>query len=113
MLETVDHRLVAEVARTTLATAVLMASSPSRLTGLAATRAADGRVEASWTAAPERGVTGYRVRWEDAEGTVGGAQVVKGTTARLAGVPKGATIQVRAVGAKGLEGWDWGRGVVK
>jgi hypothetical protein len=49
------------------------------------------------------------VRWEDAEGATGGMRVVKTTTARLAAVPPGATVQVRAIGARGLEGWDWAR----
>jgi hypothetical protein len=103
----VSHRLVAEVARTTLASVVLMASSPSRLTGLTAARGADGTVDAKWNAAAERGVASYRVRWQDPEGKVGGKQVVKGTTAKLRAVPAGATIQVRAIGPRGLEGWDW------
>jgi hypothetical protein len=107
VLETVSHRLVAEVARTTLASVVLMASSPSRLTGLSAARGADGAVDAKWNAAAERGVASYRVRWQDPEGKVGGKQVVKGTTAKLRAVPAGATIQVRAIGPRGLEGWDW------
>jgi hypothetical protein len=107
VLETVSHRLVAEVARTTLASVVLMASSPSRLDSLTAVRGADGTVDAKWSAAVERGVTGYRVRWQDVDGKVGGMRVVKATTARLAAAPKGATIQVRAIGARGLEGWDW------
>jgi len=107
VLETVSHRLVAEVARTTLASIVLMASSPSRLTGLTAARGADGTVAAEWNAAPERGVASYRVRWVDPEGKVGGVQVIKGANVKLRTVPKGATIQVRAIGPKGLEGWDW------
>jgi len=86
-----------------------MASSPSRLTGLTATRAGDGSVDLRWNAAAERGVTSYRVRWEDGQGTVGGMRVVKGTTARLTAVPAGATLEVRAIGARGLEGWDWAR----
>jgi hypothetical protein len=35
--------------------------------------------------------------------------VVKGAAAKLRAVPKGATIEVRAIGARGLEGWDWAR----
>jgi hypothetical protein len=35
--------------------------------------------------------------------------VVRGTSARLTGVPAGATVAVRAIGARGLEGWDWAR----
>ena len=36
-------------------------------------------------------------------------RVVQGTTARMTGVPARATVQVRAIGARGLEGWDWAR----
>ncbi len=109
VLETVNHRLVAEVGKTTLASVVLMASSPSRVTGLTAARGADGTVEATWKPALERGVTGYRVRWEDGDGKTGGLRVVRAPAARLAGVPKGATVAVRAIGAQALESWDWAR----
>jgi Peptidase family M28 len=109
VLETVNHRLVAEVSRTTLASVVLMASSPSRLAEVTASRAPGGVVEVGWKPALERGVTSYRVRWEDSGGAAGGMRVVRGTSTRLAGVPEGATIAVRAIGARGLEGWDWAR----
>jgi hypothetical protein len=107
VLETVSHRLVAAVSRTTLASVVLMASSPSRLAEVTASRVAGGTVEMKWKPAIERGVTSYRVRWEDRQGRIGGTRVVRGTSARLTGVPQGATIAVRAIGARGLEGWDW------
>ena len=107
VLETVNHRLVAAVSRTTLASVVLMASSPSRLAEVTASRAAGGTVDMNWKPAIERGVTSYRVRWEDRQGRIGGTRVVRGTSARLTGVPKGATVAVRAIGARGLEGWDW------
>jgi hypothetical protein len=109
VLETVNHRLVAEVARTTLASVVLMASSPSRLTEVGASRGPGGVVEVSWKPAAERGVASYRVRWEDGRGRVGGSRVVKGTSTRMTGVPAGATVAVRAIGARGLEAWDWAR----
>jgi Peptidase family M28 len=109
VLETVNHRLVAEVSRATLASVILMASSPSRLAEVTASRAPGGTVEVGWKPAIERGVTGYRVRWEDDSGGAGGMRVVRGTSARLAGVADGATIAVRAIGARGLEGWDWAR----
>ena len=54
-----------------------------------------------------RGAASYRVRWVDPDGKVGGTQAVKGTTVKLRAVPNGATIQVRAIGTRGLEGWDW------
>jgi hypothetical protein len=109
VLETVNHRLVAEVSRTTLASVILMASSPSRLAEVTASRAPGGAAEVSWKPAIERGVTSYRVRWEDGRGGTGGMRVVRGTSARLAGVPDGAMIAVRAIGPRGLEGWDWAR----
>jgi hypothetical protein len=86
-----------------------MASSPSRLAEPTASRAADGTVEAAWKPAIERGVTTYRLRWEAADGRTGGVRVVRGTAARLTGVPAGAAVSVRAIGASGLEGWDWAR----
>jgi hypothetical protein len=109
VLETVNHRLVAEVSRTTLASVVLMASSPSRLAEVTASRLPGGVVEVGWKPAIERGVTSYRVRWEDAGGGGGGMRVVRGTSTRLAGIPAGSTISVRAIDARGLEGWDWAR----
>jgi hypothetical protein len=109
VLETVNHRLVAEVGRATLASVVLMASSPSRLTGVTASRGPGGTVEIGWKPALERGVTSYRVQWEDGEGKTGGMRLVRGTSVRLGGVPPGARVAVRAVGARGLEGWDWAR----
>jgi hypothetical protein len=109
VVETVNHRLVAAVSRATLASVVLMASSPSRLPEVAASRTAGGVVQVSWKPAIERGVTSYRIRWENGNGASGGMQLVRGTSVRLTGVPAGATIAVRAVGARGLEGWDWAR----
>jgi hypothetical protein len=109
VLETVNHRLVAEVSRTTLASVILMASSPSRLAEVTASRTQGGTVEVGWKPAIERGVTSYRVRWESDRGSPGGMRVVRGTSVRLTGVPDGATIAVRAIGARGLEGWDWAR----
>ncbi len=107
VLETVNHRLVAEVSRTTLASVVLMASSPSRLAEVTATRGPGDTVDVTWKPAIEQGIGSYRVRWEDAEGGSGVARVVRGTSARLTRVPKGARVAVRAIGTGGVEGWDW------
>jgi Tol biopolymer transport system component len=109
VLETVNHRLVAEVGRTTLASVVLMASSPSRVAEVTAVRKAGGAVDVGWKPAVERGVESYRVRWEDGNGATGGMRIVRGTSVRLVGVPQRATIAVRAIGRRELEGWDWGR----
>src|SRR6185503_4640754 len=55
-IETMNHKQILETAKVTAATLVYLASSPSRLTGLKATRTGAG-LEVSWTASPEKGVT--------------------------------------------------------
>jgi hypothetical protein len=112
VLETIDHRLVTEVAKTTAATLMLLASSPSRLTELKAER--DGaHVNVSWKPSPEAGVTGYIVAHGPVEHP-GAHQVrVADSSVRLSGVAPETVIAVKAVNAKGLEGWDWARILVK
>jgi hypothetical protein len=111
VLETIDHQLVAEVAKTTVASIMMLASSPARLTGLEAERSG-GAVTLRWTAAPERDVTGYRVRV-----TAPGGQVRELTSAeptlRLTDVAPGSEVAVKAVNARGLAGWDWARTSVR
>jgi len=109
VLETVNPRLIAEVSKTTVASIMLMASSPARLNGLQATRRADGVVDLKWDAAPDRGVGTYRVRWSGDGPTARRTLVVRGSSAQAAGVPPGAELSVRAIGVGGLEGWDWAR----
>jgi len=112
VLETVNHQLIAEVAKVTTASAMLLASSPARLQGLEV-RLQGETAEVSWTPAPERDVTGYRVTWglpgEEGAHTL----TVAEPRARLEGVAPGSVIAVKAVNARGLEGWDWARVVVR
>jgi hypothetical protein len=84
---------------------MLLASSPSRITGLQAT-ASGAAVTASWTPSPETGITGYLVTWGTAENPAQHMLRVAAPKATLAGAAKGAIVQVKAVNAKGLEGWD-------
>src|SRR4030095_9035135 len=58
LLETINHQLIAEVSKTTAATLMLLASSPSRIAGLQAT-ASGTSAAVTWTPAPETGITGY------------------------------------------------------
>ncbi|MGH7536771.1 MAG: M20/M25/M40 family metallo-hydrolase, partial [Gemmatimonadales bacterium] len=109
VLETINPRLIAEVSKTTIASIMLMASSPARLNGLQATRRGDGVVDLKWEAAPERGVVSYRVRWSGNGPTERRTLVARGSSAQAPGVPPGAELSVRAIGAGGLEGWDWAR----
>ena len=73
VLETINHQLVTEVAKTTAATLMLLASSPSRLAEPEGGQLHQhGTATLSWTAGPEKGVTGYIVAWGPA-GEAGGA----------------------------------------
>jgi hypothetical protein len=110
-LEIINQRLVAEVSRTTVATLMILASSPSRLVELEASAAGGGAVEASWAAAPERGVTGYRISYTTAAGETVDRDVPAGggarASVRLEGLAPGSRVSVKAVNGSGLESWDW------
>ncbi|HKS04842.1 MAG TPA: M20/M25/M40 family metallo-hydrolase, partial [Gemmatimonadaceae bacterium] len=107
VLETINQQLVAEVSRTTVATLMLLASSPSRITGLAATRSGSA-VTLKWNASPEKGIARYIVSYRGANGVTKRVPVTAPTT-RLIDAPPGTEISVKAVNARGLEGWDWAR----
>jgi hypothetical protein len=108
VLETINHRLLTETSRTTVATIMLMASSPSRLTGLSATAE-----RATWSPAVERGVSRYIVRWGPADDPTRFSSTVTTTRAMLAGAAVGWHVSVKAVNERGLEGWDWAHTVVR
>jgi hypothetical protein len=112
VLETINQRLVAEVSKTTVATLMLLASSPARLTGLWLTRSG-AALEAAWEPAPERGVSGYLVAWGPTDDPL--RETVRTTEPRHTwrqALPAGTVISVKAVGARGLESWDWARTLV-
>ncbi|GLC24820.1 M28 family peptidase [Roseisolibacter agri] len=107
VLETINQELVTETTRANVATVMLLASSPSRLTNLTAARAGDV-VTLRWTPSPERNVRSYRVAHGPAEDPLRTVTTVSGPEARLR-IPAGHVVSVRAVNARGLEGWDWAR----
>jgi hypothetical protein len=109
LLDTINHQLVTEVAKTTAATLMVLASSPSRLADLKVARQNGGAAQVSWTASPERGVTEYLVTYGPASDPEARQMRVKGTTATIPNATPGTVIQVKAINAKGLEGWDWAR----
>ena len=113
LLEGINHQLVTEVAKTTAATLMLLACSPSRINDLKIDSLAGGSASVSWTASPERGVTAYLVAFGPP--TRPEAQQVRVTkpSATLPGIAPGMVISVKAVNAKGLEGWDWARVTVR
>ena len=107
-LEGINHQLIAEVAKTTAATLMLLASSPSRIAGLEATA-----TSASWTASPETGVTGYLVTWGPADDPALHSLKVTQPKATLTGATAGQVVRVKAINAEGMEGWDWAKAVIK
>lgn len=109
-LDTVSFPLITEVARATTASIMLMASSPSRLKSVTATASRAGAVIA-WTPSPERDVTAYVVRrWVNGQPR---DRRVDGQKSTVRGLVAGDAVWVKAVNARGLEGWDWQRTVVK
>lgn len=113
VLETVNHQLVTEVAKTTAATLMLLASSPARLAGLSVDGFTAGRATLSWTPSPETGVTGYIVAYGPASNPEAERVRVKSATVTLDNVVPGTVVAVKAVNEKGLEGWDWARITLK
>jgi Tol biopolymer transport system component len=113
LLEDINHQLVTEVAKTTTATLMLLASSPSRIKDLKIDSLASGSASVSWTPSPEKGVTGYIVAFGPPNKPEAQQVRVTRPTAALTGVAPGMTISVKGVNAKGLEGWDWARVTVR
>jgi hypothetical protein len=112
VLETINHQLVTEVAKTTAATLMYLASSPSRLSDLKIDGYANGTARVSWRPSPEKGVTGYIVASGPPDNPL--AQQVRVTSPSASvKVAPGSVISVKAVSNRGLEGWDWARIVAK
>ncbi len=106
VLETVNHQLVAEVSKATIASIMLLASSPSRIGGLQYER--DGNsVELRWTPAPERDVHRYIVAHGPKHDPYRTSIEVTEPRATLRNVSGGSVISVKAVNGRGMEGWDW------
>jgi Tol biopolymer transport system component len=112
VLETINHRLVAEVSKTTAASIMLLASSPARPTGLELVRQDGDRVEIRWAASPERDHMRYVVRVDPPGDGITRTVRVTAPRAILTGVAPGSEIAVRAVNARGLESWDAARLVI-
>jgi Tol biopolymer transport system component len=110
-LETINHQLVTEVAKTTAGTLVMLANTPSRLNGVTAKVAGTGATVA-WEPSPERDVRQYVVTWHP-KGGAAGRVVVTSPSATLTNAPRGTEVQVRAVNARGLESWDAARAIVQ
>jgi hypothetical protein len=70
-------------------------------------------VSVSWTESLERDVTGYVVAWGPSETPLKNTVRVTKPPATLPAAAEGMAVSVKAVNARGLEGWDWARAVIK
>ncbi len=107
VLETINHQLVAEVAKTTVASIMYLASSPSRLTGLSSRVVNATTTDVSWRASPEKDISHYVVQWGPEAEPMRYRQEVRVARAQLSNAPAGTVVSVKAVNSKGLDGWDW------
>jgi len=108
VLETINHKLVTEVAKMSTASIMLLASAPSRLGDLEARRRG-GSVEIKWTPALEADVTGYRVAFGPEDDPLQTVVEVAQAEVTLESLPAGTIVSVKAVNERGMEGWDWAR----
>jgi hypothetical protein len=105
-LETIDHRLVAEVSRTTVATIMLLADGPSRLVGLHVEEEGQGGPVVAWDPSPEAGVTEYRVRVRGADGSWRELAPVPEPRVEIPAGLDAREVAVRARFADGMESFD-------
>jgi hypothetical protein len=109
VLELENHQLITETAKTTAATLMLLASSPSRLTQLRVDSYTGSAAALSWTPSPEKGVTSYIVAYGTAADPLRRRVIVAHPRVALPQIGPGSVVSVKAVNARGLEGWDWAR----
>jgi Zn-dependent M28 family amino/carboxypeptidase len=112
LLETMNFTQILETAKVTAATIIHLASSPSRLTGLAVERSGQD-VRVRWQPAVESGVGRYVVAYGPADDPLATRVTVTEPAATLPALPAGTHIAVKAVNDRNLEGWDWARIVVQ
>jgi hypothetical protein len=105
-LETINHRLVQEVSRSTTATLMMLANAPSKVTGLEVSEGRSGRANVSWNRSPENDIDYYRIKYTDSTGTQHIEQTTgTDTTLRRADLSK--PVSVVAVNDRGIQGWYW------
>jgi len=112
LLEFEDHELITETSKTTVATLMLLASSPSRLTGLKVDSRTDASAALSWTPSPEKGVASYIVDYGPAANPHGHRVTATQPSVTIPQLAPGSVVSVKAVNARGLEGWDWATATV-
>lgn len=109
LLETINQEQVTETTKATLATLMLLATSPERTRDVTVAQEG-GATVVTWAPAKEQDVTGYQVRWRRASDGAVQETPVSEPRVRLSGVQAGSVVEVRAVNRAGLAGWDWADG---
>ncbi|MGH7529152.1 MAG: M20/M25/M40 family metallo-hydrolase [Gemmatimonadales bacterium] len=109
VLETINQRLVAEVSKTTVATIMLLASTPARPADLTLAGTGSDGVTVAWAPAPERDIAAYRVAWGPPADPLRHRTTVQTPRAVLPQAAADAVVSVKAVNRRGLESWDWAR----
>jgi Zn-dependent M28 family amino/carboxypeptidase len=110
-LETINHQLVAEVAKTTAATLMQLAHVPSRpKIAQVRTLSPSRELDIRWEPVPERDVTGYLVRVLDAAGNEKVSRSVARGAEPTLRVPyeRGDVVEIWAVNERGRS-WDAAR----
>jgi hypothetical protein len=106
LLETINHELVTETTKATVAALMLMASSPAPVKDLEVAGRNGEAVDLQWTPSPEAGVTHYVVRYA-APGQEATELTVEEARATIPQAAAGTKIGVRAINSSGLHGWSW------
>jgi hypothetical protein len=111
VLENINHEQVAETSKTTVATIMLLASSPSRLKDITVRRT-NAAASVTWAPSPEKGVGSYIVAYGPKADPYRRRLTVTEPRASLDGVAEGDVVSVKGVNGQGLEGWSWASAVV-
>ncbi|WP_069130668.1 M20/M25/M40 family metallo-hydrolase [Rhodohalobacter halophilus] len=107
-LETINHRLVQEVSRSTTATLMMLANAPSKVTGLDITRWQGNITDVSWNPLPESDIQDYIIRYTNLSGNqreIAIRHTYTETSLNNADLTK--PIYVIGRNNRGIEGWDW------
>jgi hypothetical protein len=87
---------------------MMLASSPAPVKDLKVISYDGKTAELSWTPAPEKSVRGYIVTYGFSNAPPRREKTVA-SRVTLRDVKPGMVVSVKAVNARGLEGWDWSR----
>jgi hypothetical protein len=109
LLQHENHQLITETSKTTIATLMRLAASPSRLTNLKLDRYTNTTASLSWAPSPEQGVVAYVVAYGPAGDPLRRKIRVTQPHVTLPQVAAGTIVSVKAVNARGLDGWDWAK----